>query len=209
MKKIISILILIVLYNTTSAQSDTNYLPIRLSLFEANANNNIAKLHWATICYLQYANFEIQKSADGEKFTTIHSFTADKFRCQQPFDFNDSSQSISGKIFYRINVGSIDGNFATSAIRIVYLKEEDFSLISVYPTRVSATLNFSLSDNRNESFWATIINASGAILKKQQFQSVNGITQYTINTNNLPSGFYWLKLHNERGGLKSSKFIKY
>lgn len=208
MKKIFSIIILIALSNIVSAQSDSNSLPVRLSSFEVGADNNIAKLHWSTICYLQYANFEIQKSVDGANFTTINSFTADRFRCQQPFDFSDSSLSNTGKVFYRINVGSIDGNFMSSAIRTVYLKEDEFDLRSVYPTMVTSVLNFTLANNTIEPVWATIINGAGAVVKKEQFQAVNGITKYVINADNLPAGFYFLKVFNGRGNLKTTKFFK-
>ena len=208
MKRIVSIIILITLSNIAVAQSDSNYLPVRLSSFEVGVNNNIAELHWSTICYLQYANFEIQKSADGTNFMTIHSFTADKFRCQEPFNFNDSSISNTGKIFYRINVGSIDGNFLSSAIRTVNLKEQAFNLSSVYPTMVAAELNFTLANNTTEPIWATIINGNGATIKKEQFHAVNGIIKYTINANTLPAGFYFLQVFNGRGNLKTVKFIK-
>ena len=208
MKKIISIIIFIIVYNGTSAQNDSNYFPVRLESFDVSAHNNIAKLHWTTICYLQYANFQIQKSADGKNFTAIHSFTADKFRCTQPFDFVDSSLTYLGNVFYRISVGNIDGQFFSSAIRTLYLKEDGFNLVSIYPTMVASSLNFSLSDNRNESFWAAIINASGAVMKKEQFQAVSGITKYVINSNSLSSGFYWLQVYNEKGDSKNAKFFK-
>ncbi|MEO6869523.1 MAG: T9SS type A sorting domain-containing protein [Ginsengibacter sp.] len=208
MKKIISVIIFITACNLTSAQSDSIYFPVRLSSFDASAHNNAAKLHWSTICYLQYANFQIQKSADGKDFTTIHSFTADKLRCRQPFDFSDSSHSNLGKVFYRINVGNIDGHFFSSAIRIVYLKEEGFDLIEVYPTIAHSSLNFSLSDNKDETIWAVILNESGRVVSKKQFQAVSGVTKYTLNTNDLPTGFYWLKVINESGGFKTSKFVK-
>lgn len=129
MKKIFTILFLLIVCTSTSAQSDSNYLPVRLASFDVSANNNIAKLNWRTICYLQYANFQIQKSADGKNFTTIYSFTADKLRCRQPFDFTDSSLSNLGNVYYRINVGNIDGQFLSSAIRNVYLQERGFDLI--------------------------------------------------------------------------------
>lgn len=208
MKKIISIFILIIVCEATSAQNDSNYLPVRLASFDVSAHNNIAKLHWTTICYLQYANFQIQKSADGKNFTSIHSFTADKFRCTQPFDFTDSSLSNLGNVFYRINVGNIDGQFFSSAIRTVSLKEKRFDLVSVYPKMAASSLNFSLSDNKSESFWAVIVNVSGAIVKKQQFHAVNGITKYVINTNNLPTGYYWLQVSNGNENPETSKFFK-
>lgn len=194
--------------NLASAQGDSNYLPVSLSSFEVSAYENISKLQWSTICYLQYANFEIQKSADGANFTTIHSFTADKFRCQQPFDFSDSSSSATGKIFYRINVGSIDGNFKSSAIRSVYLKEGEFNLSAVYPTIVSSSLNFILVNNIAEPVMVTIINGGGTIIKKLQFQSINGINRFAINTNHFSAGIYFLQISNGKRNLKTAKFIR-
>jgi hypothetical protein len=208
MKKVISFLIFIILYHGTVAQSDSNYLPVRLSSFEVGVANNIAKLHWSTICYLQYANFEIQKSIDGKNFTTINTFTADKLRCLQPFNYIDSSLSNLGKVFYRINVGSIDGNFSTSAIRSVYLKEEAFNLLSVYPTIASTSLNFSLANNTDETIWAVIVNGSGKIVGKQQYKGFKGITRYQITTDNLPGGFYFLQVANGKGNSQSIKFIR-
>lgn len=208
MKKIISIIIFITVSSGTSAQNDSNYLPVRLESFDVSAHNNIAKLHWTTICYLQYANFQIQKSADGKNFTAIHSFTADKFRCTQPFDFVDSSLTYLGNVYYKINVGNIDGQFFSSAIRPVYLKEEGFDLVAVYPTIANSSLNFSLSDNKDETIWAVILNESGRALRKQQFQAVSGVTKNTLNTNDLPTGYYWLKVINEKGDSKTTKFFK-
>ncbi len=91
---------------------------------------------------MQYANFQIQKSANGKDFSTISSFTADRLRCQQPFDYTDSSKTYQGNIFYRINVGNIDGKFYHSSVRSVYIKEKGFDLVSVYPTIVKSSINF-------------------------------------------------------------------
>lgn len=190
------------------AQSDTDYLPVRLANFDASANTNIAKLHWSTICYLDFANFQIQKSVDGINFTTVNTFTADKFRCTQPFDFADSSLTHLGTVFYRINVGNIDGKFFYSAIRSVYLKEKSFKLTSVYPTLVSATLHFSLANDRNENFRAVIVNGAGKVVKSREFQAVNGITKYTMPTADLSHGYYWLRVLDGRGNADIGKFLK-
>ncbi len=99
MKKILAIVVLIIASQIASAQSDSSYYTVRLSSFDVSASNNITRLHWKTVCFLQYANFQIQKSADGKDFTTISSFTADRLRCQQPFDFTDSSNTNQGNVF--------------------------------------------------------------------------------------------------------------
>ncbi len=208
MKKVLAIAVLIIASQIASAQSDSSYYTVRLSSFDVNVSNNITKLHWKTVCFLQYANFQIQKSANGKDFTTISSFTADRLRCQQPFEFTDSLSTNQGNVYYRINVGNIDGKFYHSSVRHVYLKERGFDLISIYPTIVTYSINFSLSNSDNETFLAAIINQSGSIVKNKTLQVPKGLSNYNFETSDLSSGYYWLQVLNGQDDLRTAKFIK-
>lgn len=208
MKKVLTIVILIIGCHAASAQSDSSYYTVRLSSFDVSVTNNVTKLHWKTICFLQYANFQIQKSANGTDYNTISSFTADRLRCQQPFDFTDSSSANRGNIFYRINVGNIDGTFYNSAVRRVYLKEKGFDLIAIYPTIVTNSINFSLSNSDNATVRAVIINQSGTIVQNKKLQVPKGLSYYNFQTDNFSSGYYWLQVSNKQGEFKTAKFIK-
>ncbi len=208
MKKIFSLLLICIVASGVNAQSDSSFFTVRLSSFNVSANNNISKLHWKTVCYLQYANFEIQKSTNGKDYTTINSFTADRLRCLQPFDFVDSSVGNQGNVFYRINVGNIDGTFYNSAVRRVFLKEKGFDLVSVYPTIVGNTINFSVTNNDVENFRALIIDQRGIILKEEKYQAPKGLSYYNFQLNNLPQGYYLLQVLNDKGEIKTAKFIK-
>lgn len=208
MKKALTIVILIIGCHAASAQSDSSYYTVRLLSFDVSVTNNITKLHWKTICFLQYANFQIQKSANGTDYNTISSFTADRLRCQQPFDFTDSLSANQGNIFYRINVGNIDGTFYNSAVRRVYLKEKGFDLIAIYPTIVTNSINFSLSNGDNATVRAVIINQSGTIVQNKKLQVPKGLSYYNFQTDNFPSGYYWLQVSNKQGKFKTAKFIK-
>ncbi len=148
------------------------------------------------------------KSANGKDFTTISSFMADRLRCQQPFDYTDSSKTNQGNVFYRINVGNIDGKFYHSSVRRVYITEKGFDLISVYPTIVKSSINFSLSNSDNETFSAVIINQSGSIVKNKKLQVSKGLSNYNFETGDLSSGYYWLQVINDLGDLRTTKFVK-
>ena len=208
MKKVLVIVILIIASQIASAQSDSSYYTVRLSSFDVTVSNNITKLHWKTVCFLQYANFQIQKSANGTDFITINSFTADRLRCQQPFDFIDSSSVNQGNVFYRINVGNIDGKFYHSLVRRVHIKENGFDLVAVYPTIVTSYINFSLSNSDDETFRTIIINQSGSIIKNKILRTPKGLSYYNFNTNDLPPGYYWLQVLNAQGNLRTAIFVK-
>ena len=208
MKKIIIAGFLVLVSCAVFAQSDSLYFTPQLASFEVTSSNNIARLYWKAICFLDYANFRIEKSVDGKNFTTIHSLVADKVRCQQPFNFTDTSLSESGIIFYRINIGSIDGNFYQSAIRNVSLREKEFNLTSVYPTIATSNINFSIANNNNEKLSILIINQSGNIVKQKDLMVPKGLSNYNIEVNALPRGYYWLEIINNQKNLRTAKFLK-
>lgn len=191
-----------------NAQSDSSFFTVRLSAFDVSANKNISKLHWKTVCYLQYANFEIQKSTNGTDYITLNSFTADRLRCLQPFDFVDSALSNQGNVFYRVNVGNIDGTFYHSVVRRVFLKAKGFDLVSVYPTIATDAINFSLTNGENETFLAMVVDQRGIIVKEQKHQTPKGLSYNNFQIGNLPSGYYLLQVLNEKGEIKTAKFIK-
>lgn len=208
MKKLISIIVLIILSQVSDGQSDSSYFTIRLSSFDVSVSNNYTKLHWKTTCYLQYANFQLQRSLNGVDFITINSFIAEKLRCQQPFDFTDSSVNNQGNNFYRINVGSINGKFYHSLVRRVFLKEKGFDLVSVYPTLITNSIYFSLSNSENETFHAIIINQTGSIVKSKYLEAPKGLSNYNFPTSDLPSGYYWLLVLNNQNESRKTAFVK-
>ncbi len=208
MKKIFILLSSGIISYSAYSQTDSSFFTVRLSSFDVSFHNNISKLHWKTVCFLQYANFEIQRSANGIDYSTISSFTADRLRCQQPFDFVDSLTGNPGSIFYRINVGNIDGTFYHSAIRRVSITGKGFGLVNVYPTIVSGNINFSVISSDKETFRAIILDQRGIIIKEQQNQAPKGLSNYNIQMGNLPAGYYWLQVTNDKGEVKTEKFIK-
>jgi hypothetical protein len=207
MKKTIIAFAFILLSFVLYSQVDSSFYTVRLSSFELSSNNNLVKLNWKVSCFIEYANFEIQKSTDGNNFTTSKSFSADRLRCQQPFDFADTLLNTRAKVFYRINVGNIDGKFYHSAVRFATLSAEGFDLIAVYPTLVNNILNFSVSSSKNDLLLAFIINQNGIIVKREQLTVSKGISTFHFQTLNLSTGNYWLKVWNNEGQFKTSQFI--
>lgn len=144
--------------------SGADSVPVRLSTLEARSNGNDARLDWKVVCFLNYAKFEIQRSADGSNYTTINVFEADYLRCRQPFDYTDVN--INGKAFYRIKVGDIDGRIYHSKIVAVTGKERGFEINSLTPTAVTANAILSMSSANTGDAQIEIVNFFGVIVKR-------------------------------------------
>jgi hypothetical protein len=184
--------------------SGADSVPVRLSTLEARSNGNDARLDWKVVCFLDYAKFEIQRSADGTTYTTINTFEADQLRCRQPFDYTDAN--IRGKAFYRIKVGDLDGRIYNSKIVAVIGKEKDFEINSLIPTIVTTTALLSISSASTDNAEIAIINFQGTVVKRLAIKLNKGVTELTINTDNLPKGSYILTLIN---GFSDRKMVRF
>lgn len=201
---IISVLLVPILH----AQNDSSIYPVSLSSFEAGVSNNYVKLKWKTVCYLSFANFQIQKSLNGTNFSTINSFVADRLRCQQPFEFFDTANSNSGNVFYRINVGDIDGNFYNSRIVKVISKQNDFQVLSVYPTIINSIANIVLSSPQEDKIKLKLIGTGGTAVKEHYYRARRGVSRFTLDFADVAKGNYWLTFVDAKGMQHTVVLIK-
>lgn len=73
---------------------------------------------------------------------------------------------------------------------------------------VNLSLNFSISDDKDETFSAVIVNQNGSVLQKKKLQAIKGVTSFNLKMDNLSTGYYWLQVYNEKGNLKTVKIFK-
>lgn len=209
MKKSIFFLSIILTIHVALEAQTSSTVPVSISSFDATAANNFNKLFWKTACSLEYANFEIQRSYNGIDYSTIRKFRADRLRCRQPFDFSDSTvNQLSGRIFYRLKVGDIDGRIYNSKIVSVITHGDGIEINSFTPTLVTGSASLSISSSVNDDAIITIVNVQGMIVSSQKIKLKKGVNNIDINTSGLQSGKYWLKLINSKTDLKTVQFIK-
>jgi len=200
--------IFILLVTVLHAQNDSSIYPVSLSSFEGGVSNNYARLKWKTVCYLSFANFQIQKSLNGTTFSTINTSVADRLRCRQPFEFVDSSSNNSGNVFYRINVGDMDGNFYHSRIIKILNKQSDSQVLSVYPTVINSKANIALSSPVDDNIRMTLINSGGIVVKQYYYKVSKGVTNFSLDFSNIPKGSYWVTVVEPKGMQHAVAVIK-
>lgn len=208
MKIFLSLFLFLLVAFSGYSQLDSTTIPVRLSYFEAGTGTGNTTLRWRTVCFLEFANFEIQKSTDGNSYKLINSFTADKLRCQQPFDFTDNTTGPATRIFYRINVKDIDGKAYQSKIVSVFTAGKGFAINSFSPTIINSTATISISSAANEIIQLSVINFQGVISKKQTIAVSKGAGTYQVFMNGLPAGKYLAVFQTQQGARNSIRFIK-
>lgn len=208
LKNYFFILFLFLFAATGNTQLDSSITPIRLSYFEASSANTNTTLKWKTICYLEYASFEILKSTDGNSFQPINSFTADRIRCEQPFDYTDNNATVSGQLLYKINVKDIDGKPYQSKIIAVFTKGNGFAINSFAPTVVNNEVAISISSAVAEKIQLQIINMQGSIVKQQTLALTKGASTFNISLAEIQKGNYQAIFQTNAGEKKVISFIK-
>jgi len=207
-KNLLPALLLIIVGLKANAQllvaSDS--VPVRVSYFNAGQNNNKTLLKWKVVCYLNYANFEVQGSINGTDYTTINTFSADRIRCLSPFDFEDASSS--GRTFYRLKVGDKDGGFSTSKVLIAFGKEKSFEINSITPNLVTNVALLSISSADLSKANILITNSEGRTVKQIATVLNKGNTDVKLDLSELSKGLYFIKIRNSASEVRIIKFIK-
>ena len=183
-------------------------LPITLEYFKGAQLNNKHVLNWKVNCTSAKAVFEIQRSADGQRFFTIAGLIADQLRCNQPFDYTDESP-LSGMNYYRIKIiDPDDKSYFTNTISFK-LKTGAFEIVSISPNPVTKE-NAVLKINSMEKFPISIYisDITGRTIRKQEADLVPGVNQIILNTGSYPKGIYQVTIYATGESSKTLKLVK-
>ncbi len=207
MKKAFSIFIpILLMYLSVNAQEPADSsLGIRLSNFNASRQTNQVKLYWKVACFVSYANFDVQRSTDGQHFTSIHQFTADYLRCQQPFEYADAGAT--GQVFYRLKVGNIDGRISSEKIIRIAANEIAETRVEVSSPARGNFLQLSVSTASDESIDLQIIGPQGHVHQTFSIKPGKGNSTVELPVNLPANGLYILRYGNGKER-KSLQFFK-
>ncbi len=208
MKKfILSLLLLLLSFSFLHAQlvfGDS--VPVRLSYMDGERIGSNNRLDWSVACFLEYANFDIQRSQDGINYKTIYTFQADELRCRQPFNYTDIHPA--EKSFYRIRVGDLDGRYYSSKTVALYGQVKGFDITSITPTITTGEAMLNLSSSSSGKVEITITSATGLIAKKISYVIKKGTNIIPLQLNKLQNGMYFISALNSEVQRKTSVVIK-
>jgi hypothetical protein len=105
---------------TATVSCDPVFLPVELSVFNAEARLNDVLLSWITATECNTSHFEVQRSLDLVDWTTFSTLPA-AGNCQEQREYSALDGSpIAGQNFYRLRVVHLDGSGESSAVVSVH-----------------------------------------------------------------------------------------
>jgi hypothetical protein len=164
-------------------------LPVNLNSFTAQKNNLDGILQWQTSSEINTAYFDVERSFDGQTFTSAGKVNA-KGAATNTYTFSDNAVfSIAGNnAYYRLKMVDINGKFKYSAI--VKLTNNKGGKISLFPNPTTDAVTIS---GLNTKDVIRLLSIDGKVLLQQKAAANSMI----LNIEKYKSGSYIIQVKND------------
>jgi len=163
-------------------------LPVQLVFFGGKLVGNQVKLNWVAENEQNFLLFDVERSFNGNSYTSIGQVKAAN---QRNYTFNDNAQNINGRrVYYRLKKIDKDGKYAYSEVFTLHIPLN--TKFSVYPNPANSFIKLQLNGTVSGKVTVQVTNALGNVLQQQTLQSAGNTI--TLNTQALPNGTYLVKL---------------
>jgi hypothetical protein len=156
-------------------------LPVTLVSFTGSADGSNVNINWKTEEELNLLNYQLQRSTNGNGFTTIATITAGRS------DYSYTDKNIRGnsdKYFYRLKMVDIDGKYSYSNVLLVKTKLQQALRLSPNPAKGFVTVS-----GLAQPGIITIFNTSGKLV----LSSPSRTNTASLNISKLSSGLYYVR----------------
>lgn len=163
-------------------------LPLQLTSFNGNRQNNLNYIQWKTTNEINTKTFELERSTDGTSFSKIASLQSGG-NGNNMYVYNDPFNS-TAKTFYRLKIIDLSG--ASNYSQIIWIDSEVKSVIKIYPTITNNFVNVHMGSSSRLNNYATLYDVTGKLLNSFLIQNV----QQQLDVSRLSQGMYFLKFED-------------
>lgn len=166
-------------------------LPLNLTSFTGKAAFNTAKLNWQTTNETNVSHFVLQKSTDGQNFSTVKTIAANNTTTVNRYQAEDTGL-LSGTYYYRLNTLDNDGSATLSNMITVTIKT---TALSLYPNPAQNYIRINLVTTGKKSAYS-IYTTDGKLVKTGSIAPYT--THPTVDISSLKNGAYVLKIDSQQ-----------
>ncbi|MCU0441863.1 MAG: T9SS type A sorting domain-containing protein [Bacteroidia bacterium] len=176
----------------TGTDTTNNPLPVVLTRFTATAQQQDVVLNWNTASELNNQGFDVERSADGQRFEAIQfvkgNGNSNIPKAYQTIDRNAfATQTVW---FYRLRQVDMDGRFSYSN-KVRVSKNNQQAQLTVYPNPFETVFTISVEASNNDIALIELVDVQGKVVSTWNKRLTQGINQVELETEStLPSGLY-------------------
>ena len=192
---------------TYGSTSNTNPLPVELTAFEAELENNQVALSWATASETNNKHFIVQKRSgnDWQRIGRVKghgtSMEAHSYR------FRDANVQPRQTYYYRLKQVDFDGSYEYSEIKAVSTEGDRNSGLSLYPNPTADRLYLQLDGSQSRNMDVTIYSAQGQVVYQESVTVRQGDSQQSFAVQQLEPGQYIMQIKSA-DQVRQQRFIK-
>jgi len=180
-------------------------LPVQLSAFAGNIQNNAVQLEWKTSSEKEVEKFEIEKL--NNKWTNIGSVQAANTSNGSAYTFKDAN--IQSKNTYRLKIIDKSGSISysnTLSINADIITNSNFKL---FPTVVvDKNIQVVLTQKKAEKIQISVVDAFGKRISTQQITTVEGVNNFSFTLpSNITKGRYFVQVNTSTFNKTSSVIV--
>lgn len=187
-------------------------LPVTLLDFTGEVSNDEVNLSWHTASEINNEYFNLERSFDGQTFSTIASITASgNSNNLKSYSYTDQELQSNSTIYYRLAQVDFNGSTTNSPVISVKIETESngLDLITVGPNPFNNQLNIQYNSITNENVILKIYDNIGRMVLTNSIAPTDGINSFSLqNTSDLQSGIYFVTLQSGNFTTKTTKLIK-
>lgn len=180
------------IFETTTVASPT--LPVSITNFSGKNNGDYNMLSWAAEQESGLLHYELQKSNNGNIFTTIqtiqphqNSFTT------LHYDHKDFAGKNDQEVYYRLKMVDLDGKYAYSKTVIITAAEKKSFHLSHNPFTDRISVKYHLQ--RQQPIKISLYDQESKLIRSKKTTGSAGANTYTLNNlNDVPAGTYVLEM---------------
>lgn len=185
-------------------------LPVEYSDFSGLYNGKSVELKWATFSEQNNQYFEILRSEDGQKFSSLGKVKgALNSSVQNKYTFTDQNPP-KEIAYYKLKQVDADGKFAFSNTIYVYMNKSQDERITIFPVPSLFDLEIRINSFEAREAELTITSMSGKTVITQTLTNLSAGCMQHIDISSLQTGVYILVLKDKSGVQKEykAKFIR-
>ena len=184
-------------------------LPVELVNFTGYNAGKTNVLTWSTATEVNSYGFYVERSVDGKNFEQIGEVKgANNSNEIIDYQFIDENPE-NGINYYRLMQLDLNGDFEYSNVISLNVESNFVSILSVYPNPVDDVLNYVYALPEDRMVTVDIIDLAGKKISSELQKGAEGENEDQIRTSELASGFYFLRITDEKtGASQMHKFEK-
>jgi hypothetical protein len=183
-------------------------LPIELLSFDGTCNDNVITLNWRTASEHNSQYFEIQKSRDGENWSSLTTVESAGNSTQElSYEIKDH-KAIDGNNYYKLIQYDIDGQFKEYGPINVICNGNSKGYFSIFPNPSTGDFQVILNNKRLIGDGTLEVRDSkGSVVYTQEVKINQGINLIDVSNINLTSGIYYVSLITDNNSTETLKQV--